>query len=299
MLSPKDLDTRFRDAVFAIDAGDLATLTRLLHDTPELASARLNRPGRWLLDTFGGKLPDFFAKPYLLWFVAEDPVRAGTLPANITDAARIIISTAQRHAPGTVQEQLDQCLRLVAWSWIARDAGVQISLIDVLVDAGAAVKGRPDDALVNRNMAAAGHLIARGAPLTLAVAACLGWWHDVTRLGATARDGELQFALVLAALNGNADALSALLAIGADINRHAAELYAHASPLHHAVSSGSLAAVQTLVAAGANVHAVDTAWSGTPLGWAQHYVEEPSPSDTHAHSRRAIYEYLKSVLASA
>jgi len=39
--------------------------------------------------------------------------------------------------------------------------------------------------------------------------------------------------------------------------------------------------VKVLVNAGADVHAVDTAWHGTPLGWAQYY-EDAAPPDRKA-----------------
>jgi Ankyrin repeats (3 copies) len=294
MPTSEHLDEAFRTAVAALDAGDTHALTRLLHDTPALASARLEHPGPWLLDALGGSLPGFFERPYLLWFVAEDPVRNGTLPSNIAEVTRGIIAAIRTHAADTLQHQVDYCLQLVSWSWIARDAGVHLALIDVLVDAGAATDGRPNDALVNGNTAAAAHLIARGAPVTLAAAVCLDRWDDVTRLGPTATPAQRQFALVLAALNGNAMGVRALLDVGADVNQRSPELWAHASPLHHAVSSGSLAAVQTLVDAGADLTAVDTAWGGTPLSWAQHYVEEATVRDRSASARPAIHAYLKS-----
>src|SRR5262249_46120624 len=129
-------------------------------------------------------------------------------------------------------------------------------------------------ALVNCHVAAAEHLVTRGAALTLASAVCLGRWDDALRLAATASEAEKQFALVLAALNGKADAVKWMLAMGADANRPSADLYAHGTPLHHAVCSGSLATVQALVEAGADHGRRDTAWNGTPLGWAEHYLEE-------------------------
>jgi peptide-methionine (S)-S-oxide reductase len=43
---------------------------------------RLESPGAWLRDKVGGALDGFFRQPYLLWFVAEDPVRNGKLPGN-------------------------------------------------------------------------------------------------------------------------------------------------------------------------------------------------------------------------
>lgn len=292
MLTSTPFESRFHDAVAAVDIGDLSRLRHLLATTPDLAGTRLEEPGPWLLDSFGGTIPDFFRRPYLLWFAAEDPVRNGTLPANIADAARLVIDVARQHAPETVQEQVDYGLRLVAWSWIARKAGVQVDLIDVMLDAGASPDGRPDDALVNRNIDAAAHLIARGAPITLGAAACLDRWHDVSRFGPLASAAERQCAFVLAALNGNARALTALLAIGADVNAHSARLFSHASPLHHAVSSGSLDAVTVLLDAGADLGAVDTAWAGTPLGWARHYCEDGSSDDRSPGARAAIVEFL-------
>ena len=172
------LDDLFRSAVAAIDAGDIAALERVLTARPTLACERLESPGAWLRDKIGAAADGFFAKPYLLWFVAEDPVRNGTLPANIVEVARTILRAAQRNCADGLQEQLDYALRLVALSWIARDCGVQLGLIDVLLDAGASPERAPDNALVNNNVAAAEHLVERGAPLTLATALCLARWDD-------------------------------------------------------------------------------------------------------------------------
>jgi peptide-methionine (S)-S-oxide reductase len=149
---------------------------------------------------------------------------------------------------------------------------VQLDLIDVLVDAGAALDGNQNNALVNGNFGAAEHLVERGANLTLEVALCLGWWKDVERLLPTVSDKERQFAFVLSALNGKADALRWLIPKGADLNAPSAGLYSHGTPLHHAVSSGSLEAVKVLVEAGADMSVQDTAWGGTPLGWALYYL---------------------------
>jgi hypothetical protein len=268
------LDARFHDAVAAIDAGDIATLERLIAATPALVRDRLEAPGSWLRDKIGKQLDGFFRRPYLLWFVAEDPVRNGTLPPNIAAVARTIIDAARRESLANLQEQVDYALTLVSWSWIARERGVQLDLIDVLVDAGAAFDGNPNNALVNGNFAAAEHLVRRGATLTLEVALCLGWWDDVDRLLPTVSDKEKQFALVLSALHGKTDAVRRMLAAGADVNAPSAGLYSHGTPVHHAVSSGSFATVKALVDAGADLHVTDSAWGGTPLGWAQHYLSE-------------------------
>src|SRR5262249_43388496 len=126
------LDALFRKAVSAIDAGDRATLERLLAAHPRLVRDCLHSPGSWLRDKVGGALDGFFRQPYLLWFVAEDPVRNGKLPGNIDQLARTIIETAKREEVDRLQEQLNHALRLVCWSWIARECGVQIELIDLL-----------------------------------------------------------------------------------------------------------------------------------------------------------------------
>ncbi|MCW5560118.1 MAG: ankyrin repeat domain-containing protein, partial [Verrucomicrobiae bacterium] len=241
--------------------------------------------------------PGFFQQPYLLWFVAEDPVRAGRLPGNIGRMARAIIQCVRQGNPASLQEQLDYALRLVSWSTVARDGGVQLELIDVLADAGALLEGNPNNALVNGNVAAAEHLVRRGAALTLATALCLERWTEVAQLAAAATGAERQFALVLAALNGRAEALRRMIRIGVDVNAPSPDLYSHGTPLHHAVCSGCLEAVQVLVEAGANPRAQDTAWQGTPLGWALHYVEEKKREDERARYSE-IAAYLRKQIAA-
>jgi hypothetical protein len=285
-------DASIREAVSAIDAGDVSTLERLIAANPALVRDRLESPGAWLRGSVGGALDGFFQRPYLLWFVAEDPVRNGRLPANIGTVARTIIEAARRQGVSNLQEQLDYALTLVSWSWTARQSGVQIDLIDVLVDAGAATNGNPDNALVNGNFAAAAYLVDRGAPLTLATALCLGRWDDVDRLLTTADGEQKQLSFVLSALKGQAEALRRLIRAGVDVNAPSAALYSHATPLHHAVCSGSLEAVQVLREAGAGLNTKDTAWGATPLGWAEHYVSE-TKSDDERKRYAEIEAYLR------
>jgi peptide-methionine (S)-S-oxide reductase len=264
------LDALFQRAVSAIDAGDVSELERLAAVNPRVVRERLDDPGAWLRDKVGSALDGFFRRPYLLWFVAEDPVRNGRLPDNISDVTRVILRAAEREGVETRREQIDYALRLVSWSWIARECHVQIDLIDVLIDAGAALVGNPENALVNGNFAAAEHLVVRGAPVSLATALCLARWDHVRRLGPTASAEDKQFGLVLAALKGKADALAAVIDLGVDLNAPCANLYSHATALHHAVYSGSLDAVKVLVQAGADLDTKDTIYEGTPLGWAEY-----------------------------
>src|SRR6266581_6643520 len=117
-------DARFREAVSAIDNGDVAAVERLVAANPALVRERLESPGAWLRNVVGKALDGFFRQPYLLWFVAEDPVRNGKLPRNIAVVARTILESAKREGVDSLQEQLDYALRLVCWSWIAREVGV-------------------------------------------------------------------------------------------------------------------------------------------------------------------------------
>ena len=288
-------DASFREAVAAVDSGDVAKLSRLLTAEPMLARERLEPPGDWLKAQIGDALESFFQRPYLLWFIAEDPVRNGSLPANIADIARTIINAAKRANADNLQEQLDYALQLVCWSWIAPQCGVQIDLIDVLLDAGASSAGAADNALVNGNRAAAAHLLARGAPLSLNVAIALGRWEEVPKLLHSASKRDRQTAFVQAALHGNVDGLKAILQADVDVNKPSPDLYGHATPLHHAVWSGSLDAVKVLFAAGADLSAKDTVHETTPLGWAV-YAAETQTDPEKAARYSAIAEYLRHVM---
>ena len=55
-----DLDVLFREAVAAIDAGDVAALERLLQEHPELVRDRLTDPGDWVRSQIGPALDGFF-----------------------------------------------------------------------------------------------------------------------------------------------------------------------------------------------------------------------------------------------
>ena len=152
---------------------------------------------------------------------------------------------------------------------VPREAGVQLQLMDVLIDAGA-TPGSGHGALSGRNLQAAAHLIERGGELTLATAICLDRERDVDRLTLIATPRDKQIALVAAALNGKAKALLKLLELGIDLNAYSAGIHTHATALHHAVDSGSLEAVKVLVEAGARLDTRDKVYNGTPLDWAEH-----------------------------
>lgn len=274
----------FREAVAAIDASNIILLERLLKQHTQLVAERANVPEE-----------GYFAHPYLLWFVAGNPIRHKKLPANIAAITSLQLQFVKTHAPESFQQQINYTLRLVVTGHAPRDCGVQTALMDVLIDAGA-TPGNAHGALANNNTGAAQHLLARGAPITLATAVCLDKKNEIDQLAATANDTDFSIALIAAAFYGKADMLTLLLRLGANPNawlEASSGFHSHATALHQAVSSGSLASVQILVAAGAVLSAKDRIYNGTPLGWAQHMLSEEADEE-RKKNYAAIEAYLRS-----
>jgi len=262
-------DMRFREAAAAIDAGDADALSRILAAHPVLASERLEAPGSWLRAQVGAALEGYFHRPCLLWFVAGNPVRHERLPDNIAQMAALLARATRRAGDGGWQHRLDYALGLTVTGRVARESGVQIGLIDALVDAGA----RPGDgvgALGAANLEAAARLLERGGTLTLAGALCLDRATEAAALAHHATYADRQIALVAAAVNGNARALAALVATGVDIDAYSLVIHPHATALHQAVAAGSLEATEVLAEAGARLDIRDKIYRGTPLDWAEH-----------------------------
>ncbi len=251
-------DPLFAQAVAAIDRGDIAALDTLVTNAPNLVSRRLDN----------GET-SYFANPYLLWFVAENPIRNRKLPANIVEVARSIAGHAKQLKVDSLQGQLDYTLGLVATGCVPRECGVQRSLMKALADLGAHPEGVAFS-LANREIDAANYLLELGAPISLTAAACLGHWDEANRLAPTSDLQDKADALITAAYLGDVDAISFLLATGADPNLKSRRIHTHSTPLHQAAQSGALHAVMALVAAGASPEARDTIWNGTPLDWAKH-----------------------------
>ena len=279
-------DPLFREAVEAIDAGNLSVLQRLLESNPPLVRKRLDHP------TEG-----YFKNPYLLWFIADNPIRQEKLPANIDEITSLLIKFVKQNARESFQEQIDYTFTLVETGRIPRDCGVQIDLIDLLIDNGA-TPGNAQSALTHGNIEAAKHIIGRSGQLTLTASICLDQMDDVKRLLPEAAIDDRQVALMAAAFYGKPEAIRLLIKSGVDVNAYIKNgFHTHASPLHQAVSSGSLEAVKLLVEAGADPDATDKIYNGTPLGWAMHMRAEGN--DEHTRKKyTAIETYLLSSAGS-
>ncbi|MDN5289097.1 MAG: ankyrin repeat protein [Mucilaginibacter sp.] len=275
-------DPLFREAVEAIDSGDITVLKDLLAKHPNLIQDRLDYP-----------IEGYFKNPYLLWFVADNPIRIDKLPSNIVEITQLLVEAVKRKASGGLQEQLDYTMGLVATGRIPKECGVQLQMIDLLIDAGAK-PGNGIGALAHGNIDAAAHLIEHGGKLTLTAAVCLERMDDVVRLAPAASQEELLLALTAAGFYGKWRMVSFLLNMGVNPNgfpENDSGFHSHATPLHQAVCSGSLYAVKLLVEAGADTDVKDRTYQGTPLGWAAH-MQTDEGHDDDKNKFKEIEAYL-------
>ncbi len=276
-------DPLFREAVDAIDAGNLSSLQNLLEKNPQLVSKRLDSPE-----------DGYFKHPYLLWFVANNPIRNEKLPANIIAVTKMLIDAARKNAAESFHQQIDYTLGLVATGRIPRESGVQDEWIDLLIDNGATPENGIG-ALAHGNIEAAKHLIKRGGKLTLATAVGLDLEDEIFRLANGATKTDLQVALMMAACYGKTKMISFLVESGADVNAYLdrpSGFHSHATALHQAVFSGSPESVKILVDAGADLNAKDRIYEGTPLGWAI-YMQTEEPDEMKKKKYKEIEEYLR------
>ena len=275
-------DPLFRKAVEAIDTGDLVSLKDLLNKNPSLISKRLDTP------TEG-----YFANPYLIWFVADNPIRNENLAANIIDITGTLIEYIKQHATETLQEQIDYTLGLVATGRIPRESGLQIELMDLLINAGAK-PGNGIGALAHGNKGAAKHLIKRGGELTLTTAIGLDQVDDVPLLINKATNSDKQMALIASAFLGKPDMIKLLIKSDTDVNAYldrSSGFHSHATALHQAVYNGSLESVKLLIDAGANLNAKDRIYDGTPLSWAK-YMQKEEKNKSKRKKFAEIEKYL-------
>jgi Ankyrin repeats (3 copies) len=247
-------DATFRRAVELLDAGDAAGLRAHLNQQPNLVHQHV---------VFEGG--NHFRSPTLLEFVAENPVRHGTLPDNIVQVTKVILDT------GVEQSALNETLMLVATGSVPRECGKQLPLIDLLCDRGADPNSAVHAAALHGEFAAVNALIGRGARIDLPVAAAQGRIEDARRLLAGASSEERHLALTLAADLGHVEIVRLLLDAGEDPNRYnPVGGHSHTTPLHQAAGGGHDEVVRLLVERGARMDMEDILWHGTAADWARH-----------------------------
>lgn len=158
--------TQFESAADAVVAGDTAGLQSLLQAYPELAHARSTRAhGATLLHYLGANGVEEERQ--------RTPVNAVEIAAMLLDAGANVDAVAHIYGSSTT-------IGLVATSVHPRRAGVQIALLELLLQHGAAVDGVPGHcsplvaALRNGRSHAAEFLARHGAQLDIEAAAGLG-----------------------------------------------------------------------------------------------------------------------------
>ena len=247
-------DVGFRRAVDLLDAGDVTGLRAHLKQHPNLVQQRVIFEGG-----------NYFRSPSLLEFVAENPVRHGTLPGNILEVTEAILDA------GVEPSALNQTLMLVATGSVPRECGVQLELIDLLCDHGADPNSAIHAAALHGEFEAVNALIARGARIDLPVAAALGRIEDARRLLPDAGPEDRHLALTLASDFGHVEVVRLLLDAGEDPNRYnPVGGHSHTTPLHQAAGAGHEEVVRLLVERGARLDMKDILWQGTPAEWAGH-----------------------------
>lgn len=277
---------RFDEAVAAIDAGDRATLQRLLTSHPELAHARTN-----LEPPYG-----YFSGATLLHHVAWNPGRRSRVPANVVGIARLLLDHGAEVNAATLGRSGGTTMGLLITSKTASDADVSGPLIELLLERGATLDLRTSEsvipdwgprnvlhvALTNHATRAAEKLIDLGARPDLCVAAALGrmdllerFFGDEGRLQARPRRrgallserDAIGLATLFAYVNGRREAVDFLLERDGNWNMTGVN---NGTLLHRAAWVGDLAMVKRLVAKGADVSNRDNPFNSTPLSWAQH-----------------------------
>lgn len=247
-------DPIFRHAVDLIDSGDADSLRALLKQHPNLVRRHV---------VFEGG--NYFRNPSLLEFIAENPVRRGTMPKNIIEVAKVILDA------GPEQSALDETLMLIATGSVPRECGQQRSLIQLLCSCGANANNALRPAAVLHELDSVAALLDHGAQIDLPVAAALGRTQDFQRLLPESNADDRHLVLALASQYGYVQVVRLLLDAGEDPNRYnPIGGHSHSTPLHQAAYSGSEELVRLLVERGARLDMKDVLWHGTPADWARH-----------------------------
>lgn len=258
-------DILFRQAVHAVDTGDVGGLSALLDKHPRLLTYRC-RKGEWYEE-------GYFAGATLLHHVAGNPIRH-PLPANIVDLTRLILDHGAD--PNAKTDPGWSTIGLILTGKQPSEAGVAMALVDLLKSAGAHDDlAEPDilsGPLLNAAPETAEALVARGARIDLRHAAALGRLDLIETLAAGASRNDLESAMIYACFRKQPASVRALLRHGATGDRL---VEAHPglglrTALHEAANRGHREIVQLLLDNDADTTVVEPRWNGTPAGWAEH-----------------------------
>ena len=282
----------FERAADAVVEGDLPQLDELLKKNPGLIHEHSSRKHH----------------ATLLHYVAANGVedfRQKTPPNAVDIARRLIAAGADVNAlADTYSADLYQTtMNLLVSSTHPAEAGLQSTLVEVLLDHGAAINGLEDNgspiltALAFGYRDAADTLARRGARIDhVVVAAAVGrldlvreWVKDATTLSKAHEPyrgpywvsipddpkGQLEMALVWACKFGRADVARYLLEVGVSARAQDKD---QMTALHWACATGMLEIIDMLLARGAPLEVRNT-WGGTVLDSTAWFVaNSPHPN---------------------
>jgi len=255
----------YEAAVEAIVDGDLAVLKRLLRRNPELARTRSMRAHR----------------STLLHYVSANGVEdfRQRTPMNIVEITRLLLNAgADVNAESDAYGGRSTALGLTATSCHPQAAGVQLPLMELLIDHGAIIDGPDSGSAVNACLhngrgEAAKFFADRGAQLDLEGAAGVGrldvvgsFFTEDGSLKSTTTEQQMKDGFAWACEFGRPSVVEYLLQRGMKVDerlKHDGE-----SGLHWAAYEGHVDVVKLLLDHGAPVDMRDESYDGTPLGWA-------------------------------
>ncbi|MBV8807443.1 MAG: ankyrin repeat domain-containing protein [Acidobacteriaceae bacterium] len=257
--------SKFERAVDAIVNGEVGTLSNLLSENPELVRARSTREHRSTLLHYisANGIEDFRQKT----------------PNNIVDIANVLLQAgADVNAESNAYGGRSATLGLTATSCHPEEAGVQIALMDLLINRGAVIDG-PDGgsavvgSLRNGRGEAAEFFAKHGARLDLEGAAGVGrldivksFFNDDGSLRPPATPEQMMNGFAWACEFGRTAVVDFLLQKGMQVD---ARLPHHGQiGLHWAAAGGHANTVKLLLERGSPVNAKDGSFDGTPLDWA-------------------------------
>jgi len=264
-LAPNSPISRFEAAVDAIVIGNASALADLLRSDGELMHARSTRRHA----------------ATLLNYTAANGVEnyRQKTPGNIVEIAELLLNAgADVNAAANVYGGGCATLELAATSTHPRSAGVQLALLQTLLDRGASLE-KPTlvtACLANGHPTAAAFLASRGARIDLPAAAGLGRLDDVRSLFDTASAEHRRDALFWACEYGQNHVVEFLLDHGAELTARRAD---GQTALHWAVIGGQLETVKLLLRHNPPLEQ-ENSYGGTPLGqahWSRAHAPDPEP----------------------
>ncbi len=246
-------DAKFEAAADAIVSGDMATLRKLVEESPELVRQRSSRDHR----------------STLLHYVSANGIEGfrQKTPPNIVEITRLLLDAgAGVNAESDAYGGRSMTLGLVATSVHPEVAGVQVALMELLLERGAIIELQPGEAvracLANGRPLAAELLATHGAYLNFENAGGVGDLDRVKELLPATSRPEIEKGFIWACEYGRNDVVQLLLDFGVDPGAGAG---VGMTGLHLAAHEGHLDTVRLLLAHNAPIEAMNR-YGGTVLG---------------------------------